>query len=323
MPREAPATDIDTSQPPVRRHAGPIIDAHTHLAGVEDARRLFGVAAAYGIHTICGIVRPHDIGPLKAAFGDAFQPIVWVDHAHIREPARFGRENVRAIREARACGAVAAKFWYTPRFLAESRFQFDDPALRPIFEVLAELGMPALVHVADPDCWFRTHYADVALYGTKADQYGPLERTLAAFPDLRVIGAHFGGDPEDFGHLRRLLDAHPNYCIDTSATKWIARELSVKPAESRALVIERADRILFGSDLVVFADATAAHYSSRYWVQRWLWEGEGTRPSPIPDPCATWPERPRVSGLALPPECLDRLYAANACRLLGIPLPAR
>ena len=323
MPREAPGTGIDTSQPPVRRHTGPIIDGHTHMGSADDARLLFRVAAEYGIRTVCGIVRPHDIEPLKAAFGDAFRPIVWVDHTHVRDAARFGRENVLAIREARARGAVAAKFWYTPRFLAESRFQFDNPALRPIFEVLSELGMPALVHVADPDCWFRTQYADVALYGTKDDQYGPLERTLAAFPDLKMLGAHFGGDPEHPDHVRRLMDTHPNYYVDTSATKWVARELSVRPDAGRALVIERADRFVFGSDLVVFADATAAHYSSRYWVQRWLWEGEGPRPSPIPDPCATWPEGPRVCGLALPRQCLDRLYAANACRLLGIAMPAQ
>jgi predicted TIM-barrel fold metal-dependent hydrolase len=178
--------------------------------------------------------------------------------------------------------------------------------------------MPALVHVADPDCWFERQYSDAARYGTKAAQYEALERTLSALPDLKVQGAHFGGDPEDLDHVRRLMDKYPNYYIDTSATKWIARELSAAPAESRAFVVERADRIVFGSDLVAFGDATPAHYGSRYWVQRWLWEGEGARPSPIPDPCVSDPEGPTVHGLALPDDVLAKLYTGNARRLLGI-----
>ena len=318
MPREAPRADIDVSSPPIRRFTGGIVDTHTHISCAADARLLAGVARQFGIQVLCGVVRLEAIGELKRALGDAFRPIVHVDHSLLPDGDLFCRENVRIIREARIQGAVAAKFWYSPRFTAESGFRLDNPYLRPVFEALVEQGMAALVHVADPDCWFRDHYADAARYGTKQSQYDALEAVLAAFPGLRVQGAHFGGDPEDLDHVRRLLDAYPNYFIDTSATKWIARELSLKPAESRAFVIERADRIVFGSDLVAFATATPAHYGSRYWAQRWLWEGEGARPSPIPDPCAPWPDGPRVEGLALPDDVLARIYQANACRLLGV-----
>ena len=315
---EPPLYTEGISAPPVRRHAGPIIDSHTHMDAVEDARLLAHVAADFGVRVLCGVVRPEAIKPLRRALGDAFRPIVRVDHSHVGQADRFARENVRAVREARTLGAVAAKFWYSPRFVAETHFRFDDPALRPIFETLAELGVAALVHVADPDCWFRTTYADAARYGTKADHYAALEHTLADFPGLRVIGAHFGGHPEDLGHLGRLLAAHPNFFVDTSGTKWVARELSAQGPAARAFLIERADRILFGSDLVAFRDATEAHYSSRYWVQRWMWEGDGVRPSPVPDPCVTHPDGPRVCGLNLPEEVLESLYADNARRLLGV-----
>jgi hypothetical protein len=302
----------------VRRYAGPIIDAHTHFDAVDDARLLFHVAADFGVRVICGVSRPASIEALRREFGDAYRPIVRIDHSLIGDPARFGRENVRAIREARARGAVAAKFWYSPRFVAETHFRFDNPALRPIFETLVELGMAALVHTADPDCWFAQQYADAARYGTKAEHYEALEHTLAQFPALRVQGAHFGGDPEHLDHIGRRLDRYRNYFIDSSATKWMARELSIRPAESRAFVIKWADRIVFGSDLVAFAEARPPDYASRYWVQRWLWEGEGVRRSPLPDPCATGREGPQVHGLALPDDVLDRLYRGTAQRLLGV-----
>jgi hypothetical protein len=318
MPREAPVTDEDLSVPPIRRWTGPIIDAHTHTGPPDVARGLFDVAAGYGIDTICGITHFDGIPALQKAFADRYRPIVWVEHDHMDDPVRFGRENVARIRAARDLGAVAAKFWYTPRFYEQSRWRFDHPALAPIFEVLSELGMPALVHVADPDCWFATRFTDVERYGTKASHYEGVEATLSAYPDLKLQGAHFGGDPEDLDHLRRLMDAYPNYHIDSSATKWVSRELSLKPDEARAFVIERADRIVFGSDLVAFADATADHYGSRYWVHRWLWEGKGERKSPIPDPCAPWPDGPRVVGLDLPDEVLAKLYHGTAARLFGL-----
>ncbi|HUU31009.1 MAG TPA: amidohydrolase family protein [Phycisphaerae bacterium] len=318
MPFEPLLPSADLSEPPVRRYGGPIIDSHTHLSDPASARRLFQVAETFGVGTVCGIVQPETMDTFCREFGGVFRPIVRIDHNLAGGPDRFGRQSVRSVREGRTKGAVAAKFWYPPHFVAETGLRLDHPTLRPVFEALAELGMAALVHVADPDCWFATQYADSARYGTKADHYEPLERVLAAFPNLKVVGAHFGGDPEHLDHLRRLLDAYPNFHIDSSATKWIARELSVKPDDSRAFLIERIDRILFGTDLVTFPEATVEHYASRYRVHRWLWEGEGMRPSPIPDPCAPWPDGPRVHGLALPDDCLARLYTGNARRLFGL-----
>jgi predicted TIM-barrel fold metal-dependent hydrolase len=318
MPREAPLFREGICDPPVRRYAGPIVDAHTHVGSVAEARHLLAVAGRFGVRTICGVVRPHVVADLVASLGDSFRPIVWVDHTHVARPKRFARDNIAALRAAARAGAVAAKFWYSPRFFAETGLRFDNPTLRPVLEALVELDLAALVHVADPDCWFQRHYSDVGLYGTKPQQYEALEAVLAAVPRLRLQAAHFGGDPENLDHLRRLLDAHANLHIDTSATKWVARELSARPDAARAFVVERADRIVFGSDLVTFADAADADYASRYWVHRWLWEGRGERPSPVPDPCAPWPDGPRVAGLDLPDDVLAKLYAANAARLLKV-----
>jgi predicted TIM-barrel fold metal-dependent hydrolase len=318
MPLEPPLFTEGLSQPPVRRYGGPIVDAHCHVDDVEDARLLLRVAGDFGVRVLCAVSRPPAIAALKRALGDAYQPIVRIDHSTIADPSRFSREGVRAVREARALGTVGAKFWYAPRWQADAHFRFDNPALSPIFEALAELGMVALVHIADPDCWFAGPYADRSRYGTKAQQYEQLERTLTAFPRMKVQGAHFGGDPEHLDHIGRLLDAYPNYSIDCSATKWMARELSGRAAEARAFIIQRADRLLFGSDLVAFKGARAEDYSSRYWVHRWLWEGEGVRPSPVPDPCATAAGGPTVTGLSLPDDVLARLYTENARRWFGI-----
>jgi predicted TIM-barrel fold metal-dependent hydrolase len=318
LPFEPPLFTDGLSAPPIRRYGGPIIDAHTHTDTAEVAELLAQVAADFGVRTIVGIARLEAIPDLRRTLGPAYRPIVRIDQDLVGAPDRFTRENVRLVREAHALGAVGAKFWFAPRFFDETHFRLDHPALRPVFETLVELDMMALVHVADPDCFFDRQYADRARFGTKPDQYEPLEAVLAAFPGLRLQGAHFGGDPEHLDHVRRLLDTYPHYMIDSSATKWMARELGRRPAESRAFIIERADRILFGSDLVAFGGARPADYASRYWALRWLWEGEGERPSPVPDPCAADPARPRVHGLALPDDVLRRLYTTNAERWFGL-----
>jgi predicted TIM-barrel fold metal-dependent hydrolase len=317
LPLEPPLFTEGLSAPPIRRYEGPIIDAHSHLDTVESSRLLFRVAADFGIRVIVGVAKLEVIPALQEAFGPAYRPIVRTDQGLVGTPDVFTRENVRLIREAHALGAVGAKFWFAPRFYADTRFRFDHPALGPVFETLAELKMVALVHIADPDCWFANQYSDRSRYGTKEEQYEPLENTLAAYPRLKVQGAHFGGDPEDLGHLRRLLDTYPNFRIDSSATKWMVRELGRQAADSRAFIIERADRIVFGTDLVVFAAARPVDYASRYWAHRWLWEGEGVRPSPVPDPCAP-PPAPQITGLSLPDDVLARLYTANAREWFGI-----
>jgi len=318
MPRESPETTEDLSKPPIRRYAGPIVDCHTHVRTLEEACLLLAVAEAFGVRVVCGVVDLEGMEALVEALGDRFRPIVRVDHGHIGRPERFARESVGRILAARNLGAVAAKFWYSPRFVAETGFSIDSPALKPVLEALAELGMAALVHIADPDAWFAAYYADRARYGTKAEHFDRLERALDRHPDLKVLGAHFGGHPEDLGHVGRLLERYPNYAIDSSATKWVARALALQPAESRRFVVRWAERILFGTDLVAFPEAVPEDYASRYWAHRWMWEGEGPRPSPVPDPSAPWPEGARVHGLALPDDVLAKLYTANARRFLGV-----
>jgi hypothetical protein len=306
------------SQPPIRRYGGPIIDAHTHTDIAADARLLVRVAADFGIRRLVGVARLDAIPDLQRTFGDTYRAIVRTDQSLVDEPDRFTRENERLVRAAAALGAVGAKFWFAPRFFSESGWRLNHPALAPVFEALAELGLVALVHIADPDRFFENQYADQARYGTKADQYEALEAVLAAHPRLRLQAAHFGGAPEHLDHVGRLLEKYPNLMIDSSGTKWMVRELGLRPADSRAFIVRWADRILFGSDLVVFGGAKAADYASRYWALRWLWEGEGTRPSPVPDPCAADPARPQVNGLALPDDVLAKLYTTNAQRWFGL-----
>ena len=205
----------------------------------------------------------------------------------------------------------AVKFWFKPQFNAQFGMYWDDARMDALFEVMIAHDLIALVHVADPDIWFERVYGDVKRYRTKLQNYEQLENRLRRSPGLKVQAAHLGGDPEHLDHLRAMLLRHETLYFDLSATKWLARELSRKPEESRAFIIEHADRLLWGSDLVVgrYSDMNAEHYASRYYVHRHLWEGRGEMLSPIEDSDAPGPVT--VHGLDLPLDVLTKIYCRN------------
>jgi predicted TIM-barrel fold metal-dependent hydrolase len=214
------------------------------------------------------------------------------------------------------------KFWSAPR--GRERGLFVDAAWRIEATRRARAAgvKIIMVHVADPDVWFRSMYADAGKYGAKPDHYVGLERMLQLFPDLHWIGAHMGGDPEHPDHLQELLEKYPHLSFDTSATKWQVREVSPRRDAIRDLICRFPDRFLFGSDLVTRHGLVREHYVSRYWCQRTLWESDWQGPSPIADPDYV-PEdgegsTPYLRGVGLPRDVLEKVYYQNARQLLGL-----
>jgi hypothetical protein len=168
------------------------------------------------------------------------------------------------IQAFRDLGAGFAKLWNAPRMkeLFPGQEGLDltefDGAWRMRHARLAEsLGMGIMVHVADPDTWFATRYADASRYGRKIDHYRGLRALMDQVP-VPFIAAHMGGWPEDLSFLDTLLTQHPNLHLDTSATKWVVRALSSHPPERvTEFFIKWRTRILFGSDIVTLDDHLA------------------------------------------------------------------
>lgn len=329
----------------------PIIDAHSHIHGehatplYDRARRLFGVARTYSMTQL----------PLAAAvrrhLGDSVRFIAiptWSD------PDRNGAHRsgyLRTIeRFAVEFGSRMLKVWASPRlrdFVPDGACDLadiDSPIRREHCRLGASLDMMYMVHVADPDTWFKARYSDSSRYGTKPHQYVGLERMLDEFTSPWVA-AHMGGWPEDLRFLDALLERHPNLNLDTSATKWVVRELGRHPrGEVAGFFAKHRSRILFGSDLVVMDDQLSPSktmgsamgdladspesafelYCSRYWALRTLFETDCDGESPIADPDLMMVEPSRYDGMSAPRLCglgLDRallraIYHDNTANLL-------
>lgn len=331
----------------------PIVDVHTHVNGARAAVTLREAMDLYGIGTVVSMTHLEQIPAMRDVLGNRIRFIAIPDWANKDRDHAHGDGFLERIPRFHESGARVVKFWQAPRLqdiAAEGgdprRFALDSPARVRAMELADSLGMTFMTHVADPDTWFRSKYADSARYGTKRSHYEPLERMLERFRHRTWIAAHLGGWPEDLAFLTGLLDRHPNLTLDTSATKWIVREVSRhSPADVQRFLRRFGGRILFGSDIVT-ADEHFAHaegktemhakadsaesafdlYASRYWALRMLWEGDGEMESPIADPDLAMvdPSRhgptdaPALRGMALPGDLLRTLYRDAAARVLGI-----
>jgi predicted TIM-barrel fold metal-dependent hydrolase len=122
--------------------------------------------------------------------------------------------------EARRCLAAGARgIKLHPRAQA---FGFDEAALRPVFDLAAELRVPILIHAGRG-------------LPPIAEQ---LRELVESHPHAQLILAH--GAIADLAHISRILTDHPNVVYDTSI--WSATDLHA------LLAAVSPQQVLFASD---------------------------------------------------------------------------
>jgi hypothetical protein len=337
--------------------AEPIIDAHIHLFGetatrvFDDVRRLFGVER---VHTMTQLA---NCEPVRQILGDAVRFTAFPSFSESDRGRAFRSGFLDVIEQFRTrYDSRMLKIWASPRlrelipehagapYGSTDLFEIDSPWRVKACELGEQLGMMYMIHIADPDAYYATKYSNKVIYGEKLNEYIALERMLDRFKNP-WIAAHMGGWPENLSFLDQLLSRHSNLYIDTSATKWVVRELGRQPTEHvRAFFLKWSGRLLFGSDIVVqedhlrpqkvgdqgrvspmadLADSPESAfdlYASRYWALRTMFETTYDAESPISDPDLKLvdPDRfdgtqaPRLRGLSLPRENLTLLYRGAA-----------
>lgn len=336
-------------------YRGPILDAHAHIGGQSACQLWLEEARAFGVDRVYSMVRLDEARRIAGQLGNvvrfiAFPNFRGADRGHAMREGFL--EDIRAFHAE--LGSRVVKLWNSPRLREvlppedhAGLVELDAPWRVKAAELAQELGMVIMAHVADPDTWFATKYRDRARFGAKRDHYRGLEVMLRRFPGP-WIAAHMGGSPEDLGFLSGLLERHSNLYLDTSATKWVVRELSRHPIDDvRAFFRRWRGRLLFGSDVVTLDEhlgpvgsAAAKHpmadladspesarelYASRYAALRLLFESRYDGESPIADADLALVEpgshdamsAPRLRGLGLDRADLEWLYEKSARRVLG------
>ena len=196
----------------------------------------------------------------------------------------------------------------------------DDARLSPIWETAGELGLPVLIHIADPVAFFdpidetNERWEELGRHPDWAftsPPFPPFMEIMNAFKNLVsrhsstvFIGAHAGCYGENLTWVGQMLDDCPNYYIDISARLG---ELGRQPYSARRFFIQYQDRILFGSDMGPDLDEYRLYY--RFLESDDEYFNYNTSEVPAQ---GRW----YVCGLYLPDDVLKKVYAENARRVL-------
>ncbi len=310
-----------------KKYYGPKFDAHIHLRGVKDTQEMLQYLEEFNVQKFVGIVWEDQKEEVEKHFPDHF---IFARFLSLQLVAQNKIQTaLDFIDKAYERGYPLIKFWLSPRWIDyalerfnirnPSRIELDDPKLEPIFSRLEDHDLTLLIHVADPNTYYHRKYQPVSRYGRKKDHLKELENVITRHPKLRVIGAHFAGQPECLTNLSRWLDNYPNFYVDTASARWMARELGHQREKSVWFFEKYQDRILFGTDIISGRrdlGEIPSYYLDRYRTYQTLFE------TPIDGMLLPFPDEENnndttINGLDLSYSVLKKIYWDNSIRLLG------
>ncbi|HVS03800.1 MAG TPA: amidohydrolase family protein, partial [Thermoanaerobaculia bacterium] len=339
-----PPSTLVVPEHPVPRAKYPFVDVHSHQPRMAEQDLAELVAAMDALHMAVmvnlsgrgfrrtelpdGTVQYGLHGPeqLAAAVANArssapgrFIVFTNVDFAGIGTPG-WSEAAAAQLAADVAAGAAGLKIYKSLGMSVTDsegrRVAADDPRLDPIWAKAGELGVPVLVHTADPAPFWQARDGDnERLYELieRPERYkGPdaepsweqlIVEQHAVFrrhADTVFINAHLGWFGNDLARLGALLDELPNVYTEIGA---VLAELGRQPRFARDWLTRYQDRVLFGKDswqpdeyptyfrVLETADDYFPYYRRRH---------------------AFW----RMYGLDLPDEVLRKIYFENALRII-------
>jgi predicted TIM-barrel fold metal-dependent hydrolase len=197
-----------------------------------------------------------------------------------------------------------------------NRIPVDDPRLDPIWAKCGELGIPVLIHSADPKSFWdpmdsnNERWLELKTHPRRkrsATDPAPWQQIIAEqhrmfkkHPKTKFINAHMGWYANNLDRLGELMDEIPNMNVGIAA---VIAELGRQPKRAREFFIKYQDRILFGKDswqpnefpTYFRVLETADEYFPYYKKYHTFWA---------------------MYGLNLPDEVLKKVYYKNALNLI-------
>jgi predicted TIM-barrel fold metal-dependent hydrolase len=240
------------------------------------------------------------------------------------EPGWGDRAAAQLERDVKEGGAVGLKL-FKPLGMdlkdgTGRRVPTDDARLDPVWKKAGDLGIPVLIHTAEPPAFFtpidkyNERWLELTQFPGRArppEQYPPFDSLLAEqhrmfgkHRNTRFIAAHLDWLGADLGRLGRLLDSLPNVYTEVAAVLY---ELGRQPRAARDFLIRYQDRVMMGKDIYEPSEyhtyfrvfETADEYFDYYRKRHAFW---------------------KMYGLDLPDEVLKKIYYKNALKVIpGIP----
>jgi len=336
-----PPSTLVAPQHPVARARYPFVDVHNHQFDLDSDAKVAAVVQAMDAMNMAVMVNLSGRGFRRTIDTSGAETYTLQEPRYLRDliartervaPGRMVHfTNVewdgaggpgwaeRAVRELEAdvaAGARGLKIYKSlgmdDRDASGARLHVDDPRLDPVFEACARLGIPVLIHTADPaPFWQQRDKNNERLYelieipdrwrdpANNAPWETLIEEQHNLFrrhPKTKFIAAHLGWLGNDLGRLGKLLDELPNVSTEIGA---VLAELGRQPRFAREWLVRYQDRVMFGKDSWQASEyptyfrvlETADDYFPYYRRRHAFW---------------------KIYGLDLPDEVLRKLYYENA-----------
>lgn len=322
-----PPSTLVVPEHPVRRAKYPFIDIHSHQwrMGEQDLEKLVKSMDSLNLSILVnlsgrgGKQLKEMMDNVNAYYPNRFAIFTNINIRSIDDPD-WAESTVKQIEYDVANGAKGLKIYksqgMTHTDSAGNRIPIDDPRIEPVWAKCGELGIPVLIHSADPKSFWEPHdslnerWLELKLRPRRKrgpDNPAPWEQLIAEqhnlfkkHPNTTFIAAHMGWFANDLQQLGNLLDSMPNMYVEIGA---VIAELGRQPRNARKFFEKYQDRILFGKDAwnpseyptyfrVLETDDEYFPYYKRYH--------------------AFW----KMYGLGLPDEILKKLYYKNALKIV-------
>lgn len=324
--RYEPISSLKVPQHPLTRARFPFVDVHNHqfLMPVQDLDRLvaemdeLNLAVMVNLSGFRGKLLEWSLANVNKSQANRFLVFLNLDFERLDAPD-WPAIPLAQIDEAVKLGARGLKVYkslgLTDRDKSGKRIAVDDARLDPIWSRCGQLGLPVLIHSAEPAPFFEPRdehnerWLELKQEPSRfrpPESYPPFETILAEqhhlfrkHPETQFIDAHLGWLGNDLSRLGKLFDELPNVSTEIGA---VLAELGRQPRFARAWMIRYQDRVLFGKDTYKKEEyytyfrvlETADEYFDYYRKRHAHW---------------------KMYGLALPDAVLRKVYYENALKL--------
>ncbi len=154
------------------------------------------------------------------------------------------------LRRLHAAGKLAALSEITSQYAGIAP---DDPRLEPYYALAEELDIPVGIHLGPGPP--GTAYFATPAYRVAAGDPLRLEPMLVRHPKLRLYAMHAGWPFGDA--MIAMLFAHPQLYVDVAVLDYAYPEADFYAYLKRLIDAGMEERIMFGSDNMVWPDAIA------------------------------------------------------------------
>lgn len=331
-----PPSTLKVPEHPVQRAKFPFVDIHSHQGGINEEK----------IDQLVGEMDELNMGVLVNLSGRGFgrgnsntqQEYIrsMISEFNSHAPGRFmvftnlnfagfGDENwtriaVKELEEDVAAGASGLKIYKSLGLNVNdvdgNRVPVDHPDLDPVWAKAGELGIPVIIHSADPAQFWQEmdgnneRWLELKTHpGRKrgADNPAPFEQIIAEqhhvfekHPETTFINAHMGWMANDLDAASAHLEKYPNVNFGIGA---VIAEFGRQPRRAREFFEKYQDRVLFGKD---------AYNKEEYYTYFRVLETADEYFPYYKKYHAFW----AMYGLGLSDEVLKKLYYKNALRIV-------